>query len=97
MKNNLFKRAIATAGAICCSVCLFATPAASMSVQAASVGTISGEATVGNISTGGGNVANPNADIKRWKYKEEDGKLWKRLWNGTKYRWEGDWIYVRDL
>ncbi len=69
MKNNLLKRAIAAAGAVCCSVCLFATPAASLSVQAAPTGAISGEATVSNISTGNGNIANPNADIKRWKYK----------------------------
>lgn len=34
------------------------------------------------------------ADIKEWKYKFINGKLYKRLWNSTQRRWETDWIPV---
>lgn len=34
------------------------------------------------------------ADIKEWKYKFINGKLYKRLWNSTQKRWETDWIPV---
>lgn len=81
MKNKIFKGIVLTASVICCSLCLCATPAVTLPVQAAA-----GETTV-----------SPQADIKEWVTKEEDGKLWKRLWNATKARWETDWIYVRDL
>lgn len=36
------------------------------------------------------------ADIQ-WRYKEENGKLYKRLFNYTTNSWVGDWIYVCDL
>lgn len=42
-------------------------------------------------------TAEPCADIIRWVYDFRDGKIYKRLWNGTKGIWIGDWIYVRDL
>ena len=29
-----------------------------------------------------------------WKYKNIDGKLYKRLYNYTKEQWIGDWILV---
>lgn len=81
MKNKLLRCVIAAAGVACCSMCLFVTPAATLPVQAAAP-----EA-----------PANPQQDIKRWYFKEENGKLWMRLWNGTQGEWEGPWIYVRDL
>lgn len=81
MKNKLLRYVIAAAGIACCSMCLFVTPAATLPVQAAAP-----EA-----------PANPQQDIKVWVYKEDSGKIWKRLWNGTACRWESDWIYVRDL
>ena len=34
------------------------------------------------------------ADIKEWKYKFINGKLYKRLWNSTQRHWETDWIPV---
>lgn len=38
----------------------------------------------------------PCADVLEWKYKIEDGKMYKRLYNTTTDCWEGDWIYVCD-
>ena len=32
------------------------------------------------------------ADIKEWKYKFINGKLYKRLWNSTQKRWETNWM-----
>lgn len=81
MKNKILKSIVVAASIICCSLCLCAAPTVTLSVQAAA-----SETTI-----------SPQADIKEWVTKEEDGKLWKRLWNATKARWETDWIYVRDL
>lgn len=81
MKSKLLRCVLAVAGIACCSMCLFVTPAATMSVQAAA----------------GAPTVSPQADIKQWYFKEANGKLWKRLWNGTACRWETDWIYVGDL
>ncbi len=36
----------------------------------------------------------PRADIIDWRYKTENGKLYKRLFNYTKEQWVGDWILV---
>lgn len=34
------------------------------------------------------------ADIIGWRYKTENGKVYKRLFNYTKNEWIGDWIQV---
>ncbi len=36
----------------------------------------------------------PLADIIEWRYKIEDEKIYKRLYNYTKDVWIGDWILV---
>ena len=36
------------------------------------------------------------AYIKKWVYKVEDNKLYKRLYNYTTGRWETDWIFVAE-
>ncbi len=36
----------------------------------------------------------PGSDIIDWRYKVENGKLYKRLYNFTKEQWIGDWILV---
>ena len=41
-----------------------------------------------------GNTVTPKSDIKRWLYKTENGKLYKRLYNASTDTWETDWIYV---
>ena len=82
MKNTTFKRFALALGMAACSLSLLATPVATVPVHAA---------------TGSETTVQPRADIIQWIYKEEDGKLYKRLWNGSKAQWIGDWIYVRDL
>lgn len=42
----------------------------------------------------GTETVSPQADVKRWIYEEREDGWWKRLYNGTKGVWEGDWIYV---
>lgn len=34
----------------------------------------------------------PYADKTVWKYNIFNGRLYKRLWNETKQRWDTDWI-----
>ncbi len=96
MKNKFLKRAIASAGAVCCSLCLLASPMAATSVEASETTKISGEVSQEEMVSIG-NPAEPCRDVKTWVYKKALGKLWKRLWNGTKCCWESDWLYVRDL
>ena len=36
----------------------------------------------------------PKADKYQWIAKKENGKIYKRLWNASKQRWETDWILV---
>ena len=36
----------------------------------------------------------PRTDITQWRYKVENGNLYKRLYNYTRNRWETDWIFV---
>lgn len=36
----------------------------------------------------------PQADIIEWRYKVENGKLYKRQYNCTQDKWIGDWILV---
>lgn len=36
----------------------------------------------------------PRTDIKEWRYKVINGNLYKRLYNYSTGRWEGDWIFV---
>lgn len=38
----------------------------------------------------------PKSDIKRWLYKIENGKVYKRLYNTSTGVWIGDWIYVGE-
>lgn len=82
MKKNVLKRVFAAVGVASCCMCLLAAPVSTMPVQAA---------------TGNQNVAEPNRDIKEWVYKEENGKLYKRLWNCSRGYFEGNWIFVNVL
>ncbi|CAD5902054.1 conserved exported hypothetical protein [Carnobacterium maltaromaticum] len=36
----------------------------------------------------------PVADIIEWRYKTENGKLYKRKYNRSKDKWIGNWILV---
>ncbi len=35
-------------------------------------------------------------DVKEWRYKIMNGRLYKRLFNYSKNRWETDWILVQS-
>ena len=39
----------------------------------------------------------PYKDDIQWRFKVENNKLYKRLYNYSTISWVGDWIYVRDL
>lgn len=41
-----------------------------------------------------GTQITPYSDTFEWRYKMINGKLYKRLYNTTKDRWETDWILV---
>ncbi len=43
-----------------------------------------------------GETFSPKSDVKRWIYKVENGKIYKRLYNASIDTWEGDWIYVGE-
>ncbi len=38
--------------------------------------------------------AQERTDIKEWRFKVENGHLYKRLYNRSTGRWETDWILV---
>ena len=52
-------------------------------------------ATITSYASGSDDVA-VCADIKEWRFKIENGKLYKRLYNRSTGNWETDWIYVAD-
>lgn len=39
-------------------------------------------------------IAWPQSDIIEWRYKTENGKLYKRQYNYTKVKWIGNWQLV---
>ena len=36
----------------------------------------------------------PRKDILQWVFKTENGKMYKRLWNASKNRWDSNWILI---
>lgn len=42
-------------------------------------------------------TVSPCADSIEWRYKEENGKLYRRLYNYTTDSWIGEWEYICDL
>lgn len=71
------------AGTACLAMLAFVCPAASLPAQAASNAAV--EATV-----------QPRKDDIRYRFKIEDGKMYKRLYNYSTMEWIGEWIYVCD-
>ncbi len=41
-------------------------------------------------------IVDPCADVYEWRFKVENGKLYKRLYNVTANEWAGNWIYVSE-
>lgn len=80
---NNRKNKLATLGsAVCVALAVLAGPAASLPVQATAA---QEEAIM------------PMSDALTWKYKVENNKLYKRLYNSSTDKWIGSWIYVCDL
>ncbi|MCM1089948.1 MAG: hypothetical protein NC092_00540 [Butyrivibrio sp.] len=82
MKKSILRGIVTTMAVASCCTLLVAAPVSTMSAQAAA---------------GNQNVAETNHAIKEWVYKEEKGKLYKRLWNCSTGHYEGSWIYICDL
>lgn len=39
-------------------------------------------------------IISPRADIIEWRYKVDNGKLYKRQYNCTRNEWIGNWVLV---
>lgn len=79
MKNKSLKHFYRGILIIYCSFAMFMAPAATLQTQAA---------------TPPDTTISPQADVKYYVFKDENGARWKRLWNSTKRVYEGDWIFV---
>ena len=75
------------------SVAAFALALSVCSLQPTVTATASNQVCSVEQTINGDTVA-PRAHIKKWVYKTENGKLYKRLYNASTASWEGDWIYV---
>lgn len=73
------KKLAAVIGASCLALTLFACPAASLPVQAAT-----------NQDYG----ISPISDIISWVYKMEGDSIYRCLFNHSTGEWIGDWIFV---
>ena len=81
--KHLKKKLITLLGIACFGVTVLCSPVTTLTVEAAAPST---EDTV-----------SPNADAISYRYKEVDGKLYRRLFNYTTNEWVGDWEYVADV
>lgn len=75
------KKLITLAGIACFGMAVLISPATTLTAEAA----VSSEATV-----------DPCAASIGYRYKTENGKIYKRLYNYTTGNWIGDWIYVGE-
>lgn len=89
--KKLTKNLALLAGTACLTLMVFACPTTSLTVNAASnvqddsIVTLSGDYGI-----------MPLKDDIQYRYKIENGKMYKRLYNYTVGEWVGDWIYVCD-
>lgn len=90
-RTKLTKNLALLAGTACLTLMVFACPTTSLTVNAASNVQ---EDSIVTLSDEYGIM--PLKDDIRYRYKIEDGKLYKRLYNHTTLEWIGDWIYVCD-
>ncbi len=81
-KKKVTKKIMALGGMFCISAMMILSPVSSLSAQANSY-----EET----------MVQPRKDDIQWRYKIENNKVYKRLYNYSIADWVGDWIYVRDL
>ncbi len=79
--KNIKKRILTLAGVACLSMAFLCTPAGLLTAQAA---------------TPSDETVDPAADVIGYRYKEENGKLYRRLYNYTTDSWIGDWEYYGE-
>lgn len=80
MKNTkMIKKLAALGGAACLSLSILACPIATLPVHAAPPNE---------------DVASPMSPIIAYRYKVENGGLWRRLYNYTLNIWIGEWEYL---
>lgn len=80
-KTSKCKKLITLTGIAAFGIATLFSPAASTVAEAASIET----------------TVSPCSDMIEWRYKEENGKLYRRLYNYTTASWVGEWLYVCDL
>lgn len=69
---------------------LMSTAAIVMAVPFTPSATLSAEAAVRTEEYG----VQPLSDDIQWRFKVENGKIYRRLYNYSTANWVGDWIYV---
>lgn len=79
--KNAKKQILTLAGIACFGMSVLCTPMTVLTVQAA-------------IPT---ETVAPCSDYIQYRYKEVNGKLYRRLYNYTTANWIGNWEYVGDL
>ena len=89
--KKLTKNLALLAGTACLTLMVFACPTTSLTVNAAS--TVQDDSIV---TLSGDYGIMPLKDDIQYRYKIENGKMYKRLYNYTVGEWVGDWIYVCD-
>ena len=72
---------------VCSLVMLLLLPVSAKPVQAAGVPS--------QTAASEGETIQPRAPIIRWVLKEEDGKIYRRLYNYSTGEWIGDWILCK--
>lgn len=80
--NKKRNKLAALGSVVCVALAVLVSPASALPVQAAATQ----EETV-----------MPMSDAISWRYKAENNKLYRRLYNYSTGSWIGNWIYVRDL
>lgn len=89
--KKLTKNLALLAGTACLTLMVFACPTTSLTVNAAS--NVQDDS-IATLSDDYGIM--PLKDDIQYRYKIENGKMYKRLYNYTVGEWVGDWIYVCD-
>ncbi len=79
--HKVIRRFVTLCSAVCISLAIMSSPIASMPVQA----------------IGAQEEIQPLSDKIEWRFKIENNKIYKRLYNYSIGDWVGEWIYVRDL
>ena len=81
-RRLLSKKVAAVGGVVCLALSVLISPVTTIPAQAAAPGN---------------EEATPQREVIRWVFKEENGGLYRRLYNLTYNRWLTDWLYVGPL